>query len=119
MDSCEVTIRYSKYTELTRISIEFVLDFTKAELDVDVFVGITLGMRVHGNMGECLLKLNKSLYGLNQASANWFDPLKIGIERRVYHQSQVDRCVFYRRYSVFLTYVDDCVIVLYKHDAIK
>ena len=49
-------------------SIEFVLAFTQADIDVDVFMGIPLGMGVDGNRGEWLLKLNKSFYGLKQAS---------------------------------------------------
>ena len=39
---------------------------------------------------------------------------KTGLERRGYHQPQVDPCVFYRKYSVILSYVDDCVIVSQK-----
>ena len=40
---------------------------------------------------------------------------KTGPERRSYHQSQVDPCVFYIKESVILTYVDDCVILSHKH----
>ena len=43
---------------------------------------------------------------------------KIGLERRGYHQSQVYPCVFYRKYSVILTYVDHCIIVSFKEDTI-
>ena len=63
-----------------------------------------------------MLKLDKSQYGLMKASANWFDPLKTGLERRGYNQYQVDPCVFYRKYSVILTYVDNCVIVSHKQE---
>ena len=35
-----------------------------------------------------------------------------------YHQSQVDPCVFYRKYSVFKNYVDDSVIVSHKKQTI-
>ena len=35
------------------------------------------------------------------------------IERRVYHQPQVETFVFYRKYSAILAYFDDCLIVLY------
>ena len=66
---------------------------------------------VDKNRGERFLKLNKSLYGLKQSIKNWFDLIKTGIERMGYHRSQFDPCVFYRKDSVILTYVDYCVIV--------
>ena len=45
-----------------------------------------LGMGVDANRGEWVLKFKKSLYGIKQASENWFDHLKTGLERRGYHQ---------------------------------
>ena len=57
-----------------------------------------------------VLKLNKSLYGLNQASAKWFDTLKAGLNSRDFEQSQVYPCAFLRKYAIFLVYVDDCII---------
>ena len=66
-------------------SIDFVIAFHQSYLDVDVFMEIHLGMGVDGNRGEWVLKLNKSLYGIKQASANWFDILKTGLESRGYH----------------------------------
>ena len=36
---------------------------------------------------------------------------KTGLEKTGFRQSLVDPCLFYRKYSVILTYVDDCVIV--------
>ena len=79
-----------------------------------VFVDLSLGMVVGGNRGEWVPKLNKSLYGLKQEIANWFGLLKTGLESKFYHQFQVEPCVFYIKYSVILTCVDDCVIVSYK-----
>ena len=95
-------------------SIDFVPAFPQYDLDVDVFMEILLLMGVDVNRVEWVLKLKKSLYGINQTSANWFDLIKTGLERRGYHQSQVYPCVFYRKYSVILTYVDDCVIASHK-----
>jgi len=92
-------------------SIDFVLAFPQADLDVDVFMELPIGMDVDGNRSDWVLKLNKSLYGLKQASSNWFQKLKEGLEDRDYVQSQVDPCVFLRDDSVVLTYVDDCIIV--------
>ena len=63
--------------EFPSISINFVLTFTQADLNVDVFLVIPLGMGVDGNIGEWLLRINKALYGLTQASENWFDIIKL------------------------------------------
>ena len=60
-----------------------------------------LGMLVCGNRVEWVIKSNKSLYGLNQASENWFDLIKNGLERRGYHQSQVYPCVFTEKTQLF------------------
>ena len=79
--------------ELPSRSIYFVLASPQSVLDVDVFMGLPLGMGVDGNRGEWVLKLNKPFYGIRQVSKDWFCLLKIGLERRSYHQSQVDPCV--------------------------
>ena len=71
---------------------------------------IPLVMIVCTNRLEWFLKLNKPLYGIKQASENWFDPLKTGLERRIYHQYLVDPLVFYRKDSDILIYVDYCLI---------
>ena len=39
-------------------------------------------------------KLYKSLYGITQASANWFDLLKTGLEGRGHHHSLVDPVIY-------------------------
>ena len=99
-------------------SIEIVLNFTQYYIDADVFVEIFSGMVVDRNIVEWVIKFNKSLHGLKQASSNIFDLLKTGLERRGYHQSQVDPCVFYRNNWVILTSVDDCVIVSHKQETV-
>ena len=47
-----------------------------------------------------------------------FDLLKTVLERSGYHKSQVDPCVFYRKYSFILTYASDFVIVSHKQETI-
>ena len=100
--------------KLPIISIDFVLAFPKSYLDVYVFMELPVVIVVDGNRVEWVLKLNKELYGLKQASTHWFSLLKTGIERRGFHQSQIYPCVFYIKYSFILTYVDDRVIVFPK-----
>ena len=51
----------------------------------------------------------------NQASkCKLVDLIKTGLENRGYHQYQVEPCVFYRKDSFILTYVDNFIIVLHK-----
>ena len=63
--------------EFPSISIDFVLNFTQAYLDVDVFKELLLGMGFDVKILKWLLKLYKSIYILNQASENCFGLLKI------------------------------------------
>ena len=58
-----------------------------------------------------MLKLNISHYGIKYASEDWFDILKYGLERMSFHQYQAYPCIFYKKESVILSYVDGCVIV--------
>ena len=65
---------------LSRQSIDFLLAFPQADLNgVNVFMQLPIGMEVEVEYGY-VLKLNKSLYGLKQASLNWFKHLKKGLE---------------------------------------
>jgi hypothetical protein len=60
-------------------SIDFVLAFPQADLDVPVFIGLPAGINpinvLDENQRRCVLKPNKSLYGLKQAGYNCFETL--------------------------------------------
>ncbi len=55
-------------------AIDFVLALPQAELDVDIWMYLQIGFHVdtENESKSYILKLNKSLYGLKQASLNWF-----------------------------------------------
>jgi hypothetical protein len=100
-------------------SIDFVLAFPQADLDVPVYMEVPIGMDFDGcHRREMVLKLNKSLYGLCQSSSNWFKMLSKGLDDRGFVPSQVDQCVFFRHDAVILTYVDDCFIIAKKQSVI-
>ena len=109
----------SSLYEFINRSFDFVIEFSQYDLDVDIFVDLTLGMGVYINIVEWVLNLNKPIYGLKKANENWFDLLNFFLERRGYHQSQVDPCIFYRKKSVVLNYVDDFLIVSHKQETIS
>ena len=96
-------------------SIDFVLAFPQADLDVPVYMELPAGMNPVdvSDMDQCkyVLKLNKSLYGLKQAGYNWFEKLREGLITHDFLQSQVDKWNFFWKNCIVLTYVDDCIIL--------
>ena len=71
--------------ELDTQAIDFVLAFPQAELEVPVYMELPAGMDIAGHgkdSSKYLLKLKRSLYGLNQASMNWHCKLKTAFEDR-------------------------------------
>ena len=94
-------------------ALDFVLAFPQANLDVPVFMELPPGMDLGPGVPRraYVLELKKSLYGLKQASANWYDCLKKGLEQRGFKESLSDPCVFMKKDMFILVYVDDCILI--------
>ncbi len=63
-------------------SIDFVLAFPQADIDIDIWMEIPEGMELLGDEANCckyVLMLNKSLYRVKQASHNWYEMLKTSL----------------------------------------
>jgi hypothetical protein len=105
----------AKIHDLKSKSNNFVLAFPQADLDAPVYMELPAGVNPinvsDGNRRRYVLKLNKSLYGLKQAGYNWFEKLRGGLITRDFIQSEVNKCVFFRKDCIVLTYVDDCIIL--------
>ena len=98
--------------DLSTSTIDFTLAFPQCDLDVDVFMELPLGcVGPNGDRKSHVLKLNKSLYGLKQASHNWYNYLSDALTNRGFIQSQVDQCVWYQDGLVVLQYVDDLLLI--------
>ena len=89
-------------------SIDFVLASPQATLERDVFMEMPYGFE-YGEKGKYVLNLKKNLYGLSDASYNWFNKLTEGLESEGFVRSGVDQCVFLREDAVVLVYVDDMI----------
>ena len=96
--------------DLETRSVDFVLAFPQAEVNVPIFMELPMGFSCE-NSSQYVLRLNKNLYGLKDASLNFFKMLKKGLERCGYDkQCASDPCVFLGKASIVLVYVDDCII---------
>ena len=60
---------------------------------------------------QYLLKLEVFLYGIKQASFNWYDKTKKSLEDSKYVASDNDPYLCLGNGMIILTYVDDCIIV--------
>ncbi len=62
------------------------------------------------NESRCyILKLNKSLDILKQASLNWFKKLKQGLIDRGFHPSAINPFIYFKKEIIIITYIDDCI----------
>jgi len=116
MMSVRLLLLIAKIHNLDTKAIDFVLAFPQAELDVDIWMQLPIGFQVDGETEadserHYLLKLNKSLYGLKQASFNWYEKLKTGLMDRELVPSKIDPCLYLGKGMIVLTYVDDCIII--------
>ncbi len=111
--SVRILLAIEKIHGLSSRSINFVLAFPQADLEIPVYMELPLGFDAPNNESQkhYILHLNKSLYGLKQAGYNWFAKLSNGLEDCGFVPSSVDPCLFFSKDCIVLTYVDNCIIV--------
>ena len=86
----------SEIAELESQAIDFVLAFLQADLDVPVYMELPTGMVLSDSFDHPksnVLRLKKSIYGLKQASLNWYDMLAKELRDRDFKEAS-DPCVF-------------------------
>lgn len=114
--SVRLILNIAMINRLPTRSVDFVLAFPQADVDVPIYMELPVGMDLHNaNKSEYVLKLNKNLYGLKQASLTWFEMLSKGLVERNFKPSAIDSCVFVRDNCIVLVYVDDCIVI--SHDS--
>jgi hypothetical protein len=86
-------------------AIDFVLAFPQAELDVGIWMYLPIGFQVdtENESKSYILKLSKSMYGLKQASLNWFEKLKQGLIDRRFHPSAINPCLYFKNGMIIIT----------------
>ena len=95
-------------------SIDLVLAFPQADLEVDIWMELPIGFMIneveYGHSRSYVIKLNKILYGLKQASLNWYEKLWEGLIARGFVPSVIEPWFYLKYGMMILTDVDDCII---------
>ena len=88
--------------------VDYVQAFPQASLPEgeQVFMQIPDGYKASQG-GKRVLKLKKNLYGLRQASYNWSNLLRSGLEKLGFKQSANEPCLFLKDDIICCVYVDD------------
>ncbi|CAH9112219.1 unnamed protein product [Cuscuta epithymum] len=86
--------------------------FLHGDLSEDVYMRIPQGFKKAGDTRVC--KLRKSLYGLRQASRNWYHKFTQALTKIGFRQSQADHSLFIFQQGSLVTfaliYVDDVIL---------
>ena len=90
--------------------VDYVNAFAQADLEEEVYIELPCGYG-HDNEEDCVLRLNKSLYGMVQAPVAFFKLLRDTLVKKHKFKQMVnmDPCLFVRDDMVCLCYVDDCL----------
>ena len=86
-----------------------------------MWMELPTGIIVSGKDNESrayILKLKKSLYGLKQASLNWFEKPKQGLTNWGFTPSEINPYLYLKENMVLLIYIHDCIIVSPSRDSI-
>ena len=89
--------------------MDFILAYPQAPLQCDIYMDLPAGVRARFGE-EKVLKLNKNLYGQKQAGRQFHIFARDHLMKMGWNQSKIDECVFYKKKTVMLMYVDDLIL---------
>ena len=111
-DSIRIILSVAAKANLQIQQFDVKTAFLNGFLEEDIFIDIPEGLSIKGNF---VLKLNKSLYGLKQASRCWNKTFTEFLLKYGFVQSQADQCIYIGLFNgtkVFLIiYVDDALVI--------
>ena len=117
--SVRIMLTLAAIENLHTKSVDFVLAYPQANLDVDIYMDLPQGFNAGREIRRYVLKLQKNLYSLNQAGHNLFENLSGALGNLSINPRKVDPCVFIGEDVIFFVYVDDCLVFSRDKDKIN
>jgi hypothetical protein len=118
-----LTLLMAKLLGLVSRQIDYIQAFPQAPLEDDVYMRIPEGWQYDhatGKLKQCsdpkhkdkshCIKLKRNLYGVRQASKNFFEHISDGLIKEGFTPSIIDPCLWLRKDCMICLYVDDCII---------
>ncbi len=112
--SAKLLLVIAKIHGLESKSVDFVLAFPQADLNKDIWMDLPISfepIKDSDHKPQYILKFQKNLYGLKQASFNWYKKLRDGLKNQGFKASTVNQCLYMCNGMMILVYVDDCIIM--------
>ncbi|GMI85897.1 hypothetical protein HRI_002259000 [Hibiscus trionum] len=89
-------------------------EFLNGQLDEEVYMKLPLGYETKVDAPNLVCKLNKSIYGLKQASRQWFSTFSQAVLKFGFNQSPSDHSLFTvgsgDKFVALMVYVDDIIL---------
>nr|CAN75844.1 hypothetical protein VITISV_005150 [Vitis vinifera] len=112
-DSFRVIMAIVTHFDLELHHMDVKIAFLNGDLDEDVYMEQPTGF-VEVGKEDLVCKLNKSIYGLKQASRQWYQKFDRIITQNGFKENIVDRCIYLRvigsSYIFLVLYVDDILL---------
>ena len=118
-----LTLLLASLLGLKSRQIDYIQAFPQAPLDEDVYMRIPDGWHYDKSTEKLqqsddprdkdkshCIKLKRNLYGVRQASKNFFEHISDGLIKEGFTPSFVDPCLWLRKDCMICLYVDDCII---------
>ena len=98
--------------------MDVVTAYLYGPLDNDIYMKVPEGIELKNKSStreQHCIKLNKSLYGLNQSGRMWYNRLSEYLEREGYKNDPISPCIFIKKFGqgfvIITVYVDDLNIL--------
>ena len=114
MSSIRVVLSLTASLDLELEQLDVKTDFLHGDLNEEIYMSQPEGFEVKGKE-HMVCKLKKSLYGLKQASRQWYKKFDSFMVSHEYKRTDADHCVYFRKFTdcnfiILLLYVDDMLI---------